>query len=122
MACTGCLVLHMKHYYYQHENYLPRSILALQCYPHCCIYHHKALLDITIIFSQLNNLCNRNNISSIVTIVLSPSSLKPFSQTYSLKGRFVGPVPKIFVMRGPIDLKFDRNVNWTSNFHLILIT
>ena len=37
-------------------------------------------------------------------------------------GGFVEPLPKILVMRGPINLRFDMNVNWTSNFHLILIT
>ena len=34
----------------------------------------------------------------------------------------VAPLPKIFVMRGPIDLRFVMNVNYTSNFHLRLIT
>ena len=54
----------------------------------------------------------------------SDNELTLQGQTYSLKGgeEFVGPLPKIFVMRGPIDLKFGMNVNWTSNFHLILVT
>ena len=60
------------------------------------------------------------------TLYFNLSSLKPF-RTYSLKGDeggrgFVGPLPKIFVMRGPIDLRFGTNVNWNSNFHLIQIT
>ena len=35
---------------------------------------------------------------------------------------FVRPLPKIFVMLGPIDLRFGTNANWTSDFHLIPIT
>ena len=55
-------------------------------------------------------------------LYINPSSLKPFGQTYSLNGGFVGSLPKIFVMRGPINLQFGMNVNWTSSFHLMLIT
>ena len=62
----------------------------------------------------------------LVSFALNPSSLKPFSQTYnySLKGGrgFIGPLLKIFVMCGLIDLRFGINVNWTLNFHLVLIT
>ena len=41
----------------------------------------------------------------------SDLSLEPFSQTYSLRRGFIGLFPKIFVMRGPIDLRFGMNVN-----------
>ena len=37
-------------------------------------------------------------------------------------GRVVGPLPKIFVIRGPIDLRFGMDVNWNLKFHLIQIT
>ena len=59
---------------------------------------------------------------------INPSSLKHFSQTHLAKrpreggGGIFGPLPKIFVMRGPIDLTFGMNVKGTSNFHLIVIT
>ena len=51
-------------------------------------------------------------------IMINSSSLKPFSQTYSLKeggGDFCYLIDLRFV-------RFGMNVNWTSNFHLILIT
>ena len=62
---------------------------------------------------------DNNNSNNSLTLQAS----SPFSQTHSLKdGGLVGPLPKIFVMRGLIDLRFRLNFNWTSNFHLILIT
>ena len=42
---------------------------------------------------------------------INTSSFKPYSKTFSLKKGFVGPLPEIFVMRWPIDLKFGMNVN-----------
>ena len=76
---------------------------------------HASTVDLAVLSVTTTKCCTYGN----------PSSLKPFSQTYSLKGEnggVVGPLPKIFVMLGPINLRFGVNVTWTSNFHLILIT
>ena len=72
---------------------------------------------------DMNSLHNKNEFYfkySAWYYFINPSSLNPFSQRYSLKGLggdIPGPLLKIFVMHGPIDLRFGMNIKWTLNFH-----
>ena len=60
--------------------------------------------------------------NSFFKLTLILQTLSPWAKHVAWgKGFSLDPSPKIFVMCGPIDLRFDINVNWTSNFHLIQI-
>ena len=58
----------------------------------------------------------------VFTLTIQASSLLAKHIPSRGEGRmFFGPLPKVFVMRGPVDLTFGMNVNWTTNFHFIQI-